>query len=81
MSILHHPSEDVLLDHAAGRLGRGAALVVDTPLCACVSCRVETDQIGFHPWREMAEQDREGFAVALDRDGQDQPCGLLRRKP
>ena len=35
MTILHHPSDELLLGHAAGRLDRGAALVVGAHLAAC----------------------------------------------
>ena len=42
MSLAHHPSEDVLLDFAAGRLERGPALVTQAHLNACPACCAET---------------------------------------
>ncbi len=39
MSALHHPSDDLLLSHAGGSLGRGPALLVQTHLKACPVCR------------------------------------------
>ena len=44
MTILHHPSEEVLLDLAAGRLGRGPALVGGAHVRACPACRIATDR-------------------------------------
>lgn len=41
MSVLRHPSPEVLLDHAAGRLARGATLLVQAHLSACPACRAE----------------------------------------
>ena len=45
MTILHHPSEELLIGHAAGRLGRGPGLVVDAHMCACRVCRAEVDRL------------------------------------
>jgi len=42
MNPCHHPSELILLAHAAGRLGQGPALVVASHLAACPDCRRET---------------------------------------
>ena len=39
MSIHHHPSEEILLHHAAGTLGAGLSLVIDAHLHACPLCR------------------------------------------
>ena len=39
MTARHHPAEDVLLAHAAGKLGAGAALVVAIHLEGCAACR------------------------------------------
>ena len=38
MSLAHHPSDDLLLDHAAGRLEHGPALVLNAHLTACPDC-------------------------------------------
>lgn len=38
----HHPSDDTLLRHAAGRLSAGSALVVATHLAGCPQCRAAT---------------------------------------
>ena len=39
MSALHHPSNELLLSHAGGGLGRGPALLVQTHLRTCPACR------------------------------------------
>ncbi|MSP29625.1 MAG: anti-sigma factor [Acetobacteraceae bacterium] len=39
---IHHPSHDILLCHAAGRLSAGSALVVATHLAVCPHCRAVT---------------------------------------
>lgn len=39
---IHHPSDDLLLRHAAGRLSAGPALVVATHLTVCPHCRAVT---------------------------------------
>lgn len=39
MTIKHHPSDDLLLRHAAGSLGTGPALVIATHLEGCEVCR------------------------------------------
>jgi putative transcriptional regulator len=39
---IHHPSDDLLLRHAAGRLSAGPALVVATHLAVCPICRNAT---------------------------------------
>lgn len=39
MSIRHHPSDEILARHAAGRLAAGPALVVATHLAMCPQCR------------------------------------------
>lgn len=44
MSPLRHPSEEVLVSRAAGRLSRGLALVVDAHLDACPVCRLQSAQ-------------------------------------
>ena len=41
MSLAHHPSEDLLLDLAAGRLERGPTLVLRAHLHACPVCSAE----------------------------------------
>ncbi len=41
MTLLHHPSPDVLLGHAAGTLAHGLDLLVHTHLQACPVCRGE----------------------------------------
>jgi putative transcriptional regulator len=41
LSPAHHPSEDLLLELAAGRLERGPALVLRAHLQACPACRAE----------------------------------------
>lgn len=41
MSPAHHPSEDLLLELAAGRLERGPALVLRAHLQACPTCQAE----------------------------------------
>lgn len=45
MTILHHPSEDMLVDYASGRLARGPGLVVQAHMCACRVCRSEVDRL------------------------------------
>lgn len=40
MSTRHHPSDESLLRHAAGRLPAGPALVIATHLAGCPHCRV-----------------------------------------
>jgi len=40
MIIVHHPSDETLLRHAAGTLGAGPSLVVAAHLEACQQCRV-----------------------------------------
>jgi len=40
--LIHHPSDDILLRHAAGRLSAGPTLVVATHLAACPHCRAVT---------------------------------------
>lgn len=39
MSITHHPSEQLLLQHAAGELDEGQSLAIATHLEGCASCR------------------------------------------
>ena len=39
MSLAHHPTDDLLLDLAAGRLERGPALVLNAHLESCPDCR------------------------------------------
>jgi putative transcriptional regulator len=63
MSLAHHPSEELLLDFAAGRLERGPGLVVQAHLNACPLCRGETGRfeavggalLGALPQAELAE--------------------------
>jgi len=45
MSLSHHPSEDLLLDLAAGRLERGPALVMRAHLHACPVCSAEAARL------------------------------------
>ena len=45
MSILHHPHEDVLADHAMGRLKRGQGLVIEAHLSSCPACRAEVERM------------------------------------
>ena len=42
MSLAHHPSEELLLDLACGRLERGPGMVLQAHLQACPACRAET---------------------------------------
>lgn len=42
MTPAHHPSEELLLDHAAGALAEAPALLVATHLALCPRCRAET---------------------------------------
>ncbi|MGM9486878.1 ChrR family anti-sigma-E factor [Ideonella sp. YS5] len=42
--IHHHPDEELLLAHAGGHLGRGAALLVDVHLEGCLHCRGRLQQ-------------------------------------
>ena len=44
MSALHHPSDDLLLSHAGGGLGRGPALLVQTHLRTCPACRRQSER-------------------------------------
>jgi len=44
MHLAHHPDHGVLIEHAAGKLAPGQALVVSTHLRACSACRAE---VGF----------------------------------
>lgn len=39
MTVHHHPSDLVLLDHAAGRLARGPAMLINVHLSVCPACR------------------------------------------
>lgn len=39
MTVKHHPSEALILDYAAGRLGEGLSLLVATHLTFCPDCR------------------------------------------
>jgi putative transcriptional regulator len=72
MSLAHHPSEELLLDFAAGRLERGPALVVQAHLQACPVCRAETGRfeavggalLGALPHAALAE---DALAQALAR--------------
>lgn len=41
MTPAHHPSEELLLDHAAGALAEAPALLVATHLALCPRCRAE----------------------------------------
>ena len=43
MTLLHHPSEDVLLGYATGRLAKGMSLVVEVHMGACAACRAEVE--------------------------------------
>ena len=45
MSLSHHPSEDLLLDLASGRLERGPGMVLRAHLHACPACRAETHRL------------------------------------
>ncbi len=45
MSLAHHPSEELLLDLAAGRLERGPALVLKAHLGACADCQAEVGRL------------------------------------
>ena len=45
MSILHHPPEEILTDHAMGRLKRGQGLVVEAHLACCPACRADVEQM------------------------------------
>ena len=43
--VQHHPPEDILMDHAIGRLKRGPGLVMEEHLCACPACRAEIERM------------------------------------
>lgn len=43
MTPSHHPSQALLIDHAAGNLAAGQAFVVATHVSACATCRGEVD--------------------------------------
>ena len=45
MSLTHHPSEDLLLDLAAGRLEHGPALVLKAHLQTCPRCSAEVGRL------------------------------------
>jgi putative transcriptional regulator len=45
MTILHHPHEDILIDHAVGRLKRGQGLVIDAHLSHCPACRGKVERL------------------------------------
>jgi putative transcriptional regulator len=45
MSIVHHPSQESLLDVAAGRLERGPALVLQAHLHVCGACREGAERL------------------------------------
>lgn len=45
MSLTHHPSDELLLDLAAGRLEHGPALVLRAHLHACPVCSAETGRL------------------------------------
>jgi putative transcriptional regulator len=45
MSLLHHPPEEILTDHAMGRLKRGQGLVVEAHLAHCPACRAEVERM------------------------------------
>jgi putative transcriptional regulator len=45
MSVLHHPDEEVLTDHAMGRLTRGQGLVIEAHLTLCPRCRGEVEKM------------------------------------
>ena len=45
MSLAHHPSDELLLDLAAGRLEHGPALVLKAHLGACPDCRAEVGRL------------------------------------
>ena len=72
MSLAHHPSEELLLDLAAGRLERGPGLVVQAHLHACPVCRAEVGRfetvggalLGAMPASAMAD---DALAQALAR--------------
>jgi putative transcriptional regulator len=43
MSPQHHPDEEILCDHAMGRLTRGQGLVIEAHLAHCPLCRADVD--------------------------------------
>ncbi len=45
MTPVHHPSDDLLLDLAAGRLEHGPALVLGAHLGACAACRAAAGRL------------------------------------
>ncbi len=45
MSILHHPSDELLLGQAAGRLEAGPALVLGAHLAVCPACRAQVERL------------------------------------
>ena len=45
MSALHHPSDDLLLSHAGGGLGRGPALLIQAHLRTCPNCRRHVEHL------------------------------------
>ena len=89
MTILHHPSDELLLGHAAGRLDRGAALVVGAHLAACPACRRHAqtlDAVGGVLLDDLpaVELDADALARTLaraERPAPPQPPGLAVRAP
>lgn len=45
MTVLHHPSDDLLALYASGGLDEGTALLVATHLALCPACRAETARL------------------------------------
>ena len=45
MSVLHHPAEEILADHAMGRLTRGQGLVIEAHIGHCPVCRAAVEQM------------------------------------
>ena len=75
MSGLRHPSEEVLLSRAAGRLGKRLALVVDAHLGACPDCRRRTAQ-----WEAVGGALLEGLPPAtLAPDALDRALARIER--
>ncbi len=74
MKIAHHPSDEVLTDYAAGRLGRGPALVVFAHLAACPACCAEAERreavggalLGSLPAADLEPGALEGVLARLD---------------
>ena len=86
--IRHHPDDELLMAHAAGRLGSGAALLLATHAESCTSCRQrlrDLDALGGAlledaPATELRADALERALAALDRPEQIKPPSTPRRR-